>query len=769
MKLMRYVLLSLVYLAASGISHASIPEIVISQKNAVVTIYTENNGNIIASGSGFIIDTKGIVVTNNHVIESWNKSKSAILYVKKSDGSFLTPDKIIIADEVVDIAILQVKETDLPFIKMAYDYVPKQGDEVVVIGSPLGFESTISNGIISAIRGDDGYLQITSPISKGSSGSPVLNMRGDAIGVAALIMMSGQNLNFAIPSKYVNKSLSGSNKELVKSETMLKLEKGLVKLQTIATPEFQRQLPKISEGCRRGTIISTFASAGYSYIKYSDNVSVSWVAAMQKDFKDGDIIDFSDSEPIVNFTSESLNMTFKAIIFANEIRIIDRDRKYFVSSKYYYEFLRNQLNLQDYDGAYSLYTQAIIESPNYADFYYQRAMEFYLVLPPAPSFDTSIRKEQERIKNMKCQDMLNDLNSAIKYERNSDVYFSERARILSTTCNFDRFDDALSDYDIAIKLNPNMQKYYIAKAEIYLKTSNLAKAYECAKKASSIDKNNRVLNIFYTTYYITTSDTLMAIFHYKKFVLATKQILKSPSTAYNSAAITINSILDRNGKFADGVKFYNEIIKVDPYTKIYYSSRARYKIKLNRHKDALYDYSKLIEMEPEISYNYYLRAEAYVAVGNKLKAMYDFNTACAMGDVDACPKAAELLTDLDRGDKWIYFGESKKMKAFYDKTSIEKKANSYTVWVRYEQTADSVKNDMIKNGYDNNTISSYDKYSHSLAKFFILCHTRKIGTLDYIDYDTSGSIIKTNKAADIEMESLIPDSLGDALVKYICK
>ena len=81
--------------------------------------------------------------------------------------------------------------------------VPSEGEDIFVIGNPLGLESTVSTGIISAVRDIPAFgkiLQITAPISPGSSGSPVINSKGEVIGIATLVITKGQNLNFAIPS-----------------------------------------------------------------------------------------------------------------------------------------------------------------------------------------------------------------------------------------------------------------------------------------------------------------------------------------------------------------------------------------------------------------------------------------------------------------------------------------------------------------------------------------------------------------------------------------
>src|SRR5690606_1995460 len=84
--------------------------------------------------------------------------------------------------------------------------VPAEGESIVVIGNPFGLEGSVSNGIVSAVREISGYgriIQITAPISPGSSGSPVVNMSGQVIGIATLQAAEGQSLNFAVPSERI--------------------------------------------------------------------------------------------------------------------------------------------------------------------------------------------------------------------------------------------------------------------------------------------------------------------------------------------------------------------------------------------------------------------------------------------------------------------------------------------------------------------------------------------------------------------------------------
>ena len=172
---------------------------------AVVTIVSVDAKDIV-QGSGFIISSDGKIVTNFHVVAG----KPAIL-ARRSDGSFLVIKSVLASDKANDLAILQAEGRNLPFVRLGDSDAVKVGEAICVIGSPMLLEGAVSAGVISAVRElQDGrkLLQITAPISEGSSGSPVFNRKGEVIGVASFILSEGQNLNFAVPSNVVKALLS---------------------------------------------------------------------------------------------------------------------------------------------------------------------------------------------------------------------------------------------------------------------------------------------------------------------------------------------------------------------------------------------------------------------------------------------------------------------------------------------------------------------------------------------------------------------------------
>lgn len=151
-------------------------------------------------GSGFIVDPNGRILTNYHVVRD---AKS--VRVKLSSGDVYDDVEILAEDARRDIAVLQVAGFDLPALPLGNSDSVRIGAAVVLIGSPLGLENTVSTGIVSGRRQEEeGYrlLQVSAPASPGSSGGAVLSAAGDVVGIAVSQMQAGQNLNFAVPINY---------------------------------------------------------------------------------------------------------------------------------------------------------------------------------------------------------------------------------------------------------------------------------------------------------------------------------------------------------------------------------------------------------------------------------------------------------------------------------------------------------------------------------------------------------------------------------------
>lgn len=154
-----------------------------------------------ALGSGFVIDTNGYIVTNNHVIEGADE-----IIIKFPDEKEFKAE-IIGTDPLTDLALLKIEPKGAPISVIALGDSDKIeiGDWVIAIGNPLGLGGTVTAGILSAkgrVLGDgpyDNFIQTDVSINPGNSGGPLINMNGEVIGINTAIIQSAQGLGFAVP------------------------------------------------------------------------------------------------------------------------------------------------------------------------------------------------------------------------------------------------------------------------------------------------------------------------------------------------------------------------------------------------------------------------------------------------------------------------------------------------------------------------------------------------------------------------------------------
>jgi len=153
-----------------------------------------------AQGSGFIIDKSGLIVTNNHVVANADK----ITVILKDESKY--DAKVVGLDPVTDIALIKVEpQKDLPAVRLGNSDDLKVGEWVVAIGAPFGLEYTVTAGIVSAkgrVIGSgpyDDFIQTDASINPGNSGGPLINMKGEVVGINTMIIAGGQGIGFAIP------------------------------------------------------------------------------------------------------------------------------------------------------------------------------------------------------------------------------------------------------------------------------------------------------------------------------------------------------------------------------------------------------------------------------------------------------------------------------------------------------------------------------------------------------------------------------------------
>jgi S1-C subfamily serine protease len=173
--------------------------------STVLLVMEDKSGQPLSLGSGFFV-REDIVATNLHVVEGAAGGYAKI--VGKQQKYNITG--YVAIDNKMDLVLLKIDKVKAPAITLGDSSKIAIGDEIFAVGNPKGLEGTFSKGIVSAIRKieEDTLLQITAPISPGSSGGPILNSEGDVIGISVATFKGGQNLNFAIPVSYLSNLLA---------------------------------------------------------------------------------------------------------------------------------------------------------------------------------------------------------------------------------------------------------------------------------------------------------------------------------------------------------------------------------------------------------------------------------------------------------------------------------------------------------------------------------------------------------------------------------
>lgn len=151
------------------------------------------------SGSGFIVEANGLIVTNNHVIRGAKDIKVTLPDGRKFNG------RVVGKDPASDLALVKIDGKNLPVLEMEDPGKIRVGQQVIAIGSPLGLQHSVTSGILSAVNRDIelnrriNFLQTDAPINPGNSGGPLLNLSGKVIGVNTAVAAQAQGIGFAVP------------------------------------------------------------------------------------------------------------------------------------------------------------------------------------------------------------------------------------------------------------------------------------------------------------------------------------------------------------------------------------------------------------------------------------------------------------------------------------------------------------------------------------------------------------------------------------------
>ncbi|MCH2212601.1 MAG: trypsin-like peptidase domain-containing protein [Fuerstiella sp.] len=197
---------------SAELSEGSVKDNVVRFGEGVVRIQTPAG-----LGSGFIINSRGFCVTNYHVVEGQTRI-GVTIYRRRDNGEFerrsIRDVRILALNPFFDLALLEIPlQQDMQFqsVYLAEDDSVREGDPMFAIGSPLGLERSVSEGIVSTRnRNIEGvvYIQTTAQINPGNSGGPLFNNRGEVVGVINMKLLFGEGLGFAIPVAYLKHFLN---------------------------------------------------------------------------------------------------------------------------------------------------------------------------------------------------------------------------------------------------------------------------------------------------------------------------------------------------------------------------------------------------------------------------------------------------------------------------------------------------------------------------------------------------------------------------------
>lgn len=238
------------------------------------------------SGSGFIINSSGQILTNSHVVDGADKVTVTLKDGRTFDG------KVLGEDPVTDVAVIQINAKNLPILALGNSNTLQPGEAVIAIGNPLGLNNTVTSGILSAtdrsssaIGASDkrvDYLQTDAAINPGNSGGPLLNARGKVIGMNTAIIQGAQGLGFAIPINTVQKI----SQELISKGRVDHPYLG-VQMVTL-TPELKEKIIR-----RSGNRVNLVADQGVLLVRI-----VSESPAAIGGLKPGDVIKTINNQPV---------------------------------------------------------------------------------------------------------------------------------------------------------------------------------------------------------------------------------------------------------------------------------------------------------------------------------------------------------------------------------------------------------------------------------------------------------------------------------------
>lgn len=401
--------------------------------NAVVMIYKyDRNNALLGYGSGVIVSGSGVVYTNYHVVENASR-----IEIRNGDNIY---DSVSFAgfDPFNDAAILKLPEGNYTYINISRDNDYVIGSIIYALGNPQGYIKTFSYGVISAIRMNNtaAQIQVSAPISPGSSGGALLNTNGELIGITSNCVTTGQNMNFAIPVRFF-------------------VNIPIVDLTNNEQSELLNHMYSLYTNSERLTFDSTVLII-YQYCNLYNNDAAKWEFAGQ-------------------FYSTQGEFDSAINCFSRAIELNPADYELFKLRGDCFNKASDTIKaLSDYETSRSLnssYVDTYIARARYYHYSlknYEKAIEDYdMVLKINPEYDYVYTEKAN------CKLGLNDKEGAIQELSNSLLWKNDvpnlhklRAEIY---ISLKMYEEAIDDYTLALLLSPFEVDCYLNRAILYSK------------------------------------------------------------------------------------------------------------------------------------------------------------------------------------------------------------------------------------------------------------------------------------------------------------
>ena len=572
-------------------SRPTVPQLAKKALAATVSLQMQDeNGVIQGRGSGFFV-RRNLIATNFHVIDGATKGNMRLVNTKTT----YRIDGVTATDESNDLALLKVAVKGVKPLLLGDSDAVEVGETVYAAGNPLGFEGTFSDGIVSGRRDSatkHARLQMTAPISPGSSGGPVLNRDGEVIGVSTSVYnpLFGQNLNFAVPSKALKALLTQSGE---------------------AKPLSTRN--------------TSFSHIGY--LRRGNEKSLSG------DFE-GAIREFTQAIRLnPKFVSAYVNRGIaKSDLGKLNAAVADYDVAISLDPDYALAYVARGVakrKLGKHHAAIADFDTAIRINPD-ADTYIHRGVvkaELKQYTNAIADYDTAIRINRHDAlaytfrgfaKGKLGQHVaaISDYDAALRLDPNNESTYYSRGNAKK---KLGRFSSAITDYDIAIRLDPKYAKAYlnrgVAKAELSQHIAAIA----------DFDAAIRLNPDYAFAYYCRGLTEARLGQHSAAITNYDVAIRLNPNyaDAYYNRGLTKARLGEHLAAIAD----YNVVLRLDPNDANAYFLRGRARYRLDRYSAAIADFDVVTSLSPDYAEAYLDRALCNAMLSRYSLARQDFSTA----------------------------------------------------------------------------------------------------------------------------------------------